>query len=366
MRAARLYAFKLGLVILAVALLIVPCAALAQTAEAAKVHVLLVLDTDDREGLTWGLDGENMKALIENMVKRQGLEGRVIIGHFTGAKVTARYVLDFYNKLDLGPDDALMFYFSGHGGYDKTKGHFMAFKRGMLFRNDLLAAMDKKKPRLRVVLTDCCANYTNQRANIDGLPSAWFMQASGEQDPGRRPPLNVNGGRDSDPGRAAPSKVNSAKNNEPPNNKEFPLPPDGFSSGSKKKAKIEEPAFDLSRGVIIRTASGGVAFEKVLDKTDGKTLRDLLFRTVGLVDINGCKIGKLSMGTSEWGGSVFTNAFILLQDEPTSKFASKKGTPVSWEGFFPRWQQLTDDLARAYTNKQASQQPYAWQLGQAR
>jgi hypothetical protein len=104
----------------------------------------------------------------------------------------------------------------------------------------------------------------------------------------------------------------------------------------------------------------------VLDKTDGKTLRDLLFRTVGLVDINGCKIGKLSMGTSEWGGSVFTNAFILLQDEPPSKFASKKGNPVSWEGFFPRWQKLTDDLARAYTNKQASQQPHAWQLGQAR
>src|SRR5258708_7460698 len=101
MRAARLDAFKFGLVILALTLLIAPSAALAQAAEAAKVHVLLVLDTDDREGQTWGLDGENMKALIENMVKRQGLEGRVVIDHFTGAKVSAKYVLDFYNKLDL-------------------------------------------------------------------------------------------------------------------------------------------------------------------------------------------------------------------------------------------------------------------------
>jgi hypothetical protein len=366
MRAARLPAFKLGLVVLTVALLLAPQAILAQAAEAAKVRVLLALDTDDSQGQTWGLDGENMRSLIEHMVKKQNLEGRVHIDHFTGAKVSPKYVLDFFSKLDVGPDDAVMFYFSGHGGYDKTKGHFMAFKRGALWRNDLLAAMDKKKPRLRVVLTDSCANYTDRGA-LPALSGDLYAAMpfgphafAGAQDQDRRPPASVNG---TDAGRAPP-KVN-AKNNEPPS-KEYPLPPDSFSSGSTKKVKMEEPPFSLARGVIIRTVKGGLALDKILDRTDGKTLRDLLFRTVGLVDINGCKIGKLSMGTSEWGGSVFTNAFLLLQDEPPTKFTGKNGAAVSWEGFFPRWQQLTDDLARAYTGKQASQQPYAWQLGQAK
>jgi hypothetical protein len=368
MKAARVHAFKLAAVILAVALLIAPTAALAQAAEAAKVRVLLALDTDDNQGQCWGLDGENMRALIEHMVKKQGLEGRVVIDHFTGAKVSPKYILDFYHKLDAAPDDAVMFYFSGHGGYDKKKGHFMAFRRGILHRNDLLAAMDKRKPRLRVVLTDCCANYTDVRGGaLPGLPgdvhaAMLFGPHAAVQDQDRRPPTSVNGTQD--PSRNPPVKINSGKNSEPPS-KEYPLPADSFSSGSNKKAKIEEPPFDLSRGVIIRTTKGGLTFEKILDRTDGKMLRDLLFRSIGLVDINGCKIGKLSMGQYEWGGSVFTNAFILLQDEPPAKFAGKGGNPVSWEAFFPRWQQLTDDLARAYTNKQASQQPYAWQLGQA-
>jgi Caspase domain len=368
MKAARWQAFKLGMVVLAVAFLLAPHVALAQAAEAAKVRVLLALDTDDKEGRTWGLDGENMRALIEHMVKKQGLEGRVVIDHFIGAKVTPQFVLDFFRKLDVGPNDAVMFYFSGHGAYDKKKGHFMAFKRGFLFREALLTAMDKKKPRLRVVLTDCCANYTDQRG-MPGLPgdlSAAMLfgphaaQVGGDPDPARRPPTGVNANS-----RDTPASPPSARNTEPPS-KEYPLPPDSFFAAAKKKAKVEEPGFALTRGVILRTAKGGVPFEKVLEKTDGKTLRDLLFRTVGLVDINGCMIGKLSLGTEQWGGSVFTNAFILLQDEPATKLGGENGDAVSWEGFFPRWQQLTDELARAYTNKQASQQPYAWKLGEAK
>ena len=220
MKAARLHAFKLAAVILAAALLIAPTAALAQAAEAAKVRVLLALDTDDNQGQCWGLDGENMKALIEHMVKKQGLEGRVVIDHFTGAKVTPRYILDFYNKLDATGDDAVMFYFSGHGGYDKKKGHFMAFRRGALYRNDLLAAMDRRKPRLRVVLTDCCANYTDVRGGaLPGLPgdlhaAMLFGPHAAVQDQDRRPPTSVNGTQD--PLRNPPGKVNKGRSSSRP------------------------------------------------------------------------------------------------------------------------------------------------------
>ena len=51
--------------------------------------MLLVLDTDDAMGDTWGLDGENMRLLIEHMVKKQSLKDRVTIDHFTADKVNA-------------------------------------------------------------------------------------------------------------------------------------------------------------------------------------------------------------------------------------------------------------------------------------
>ena len=81
------------------------------------------------QGATWGLDGENVRALIEHMVHKQGLKDRVTIDHFTGDMVTAKSVLDYYDRLDTNEDEALVFYFSGHGGYDKARGHVMAFTR---------------------------------------------------------------------------------------------------------------------------------------------------------------------------------------------------------------------------------------------
>ena len=94
-------------------------------------------------------------------------------------------------------------------------------------------------------------------------------------------------------------------------------------------------------------------------------LRDLLFRAIGLIDINGCKVGFVSMGTSEWGGSVFTNAFLVLMTEPPTKLGAKVATePVAWERFFPYWQKTTEQFARAYTGNQATQSPQAFRLGE--
>src|SRR5438128_7930348 len=142
--------------------------------EASRVRVLLVLDTLDRMGATWGLDGENIKALFEHAFHKQGLvPGRqYTIDMFTGHQVTVKSVLDYYRNLDAGPNDTLVFYYSGHGGYHGKNGHFMALTLGhqQLYRNDILQAMDAKNPRLKVLLTDCCANLSG-RAWADKEPA---------------------------------------------------------------------------------------------------------------------------------------------------------------------------------------------------
>ncbi len=54
---------------------------------------------------------------------------------------------------DVGSNDALLFYYSGHGGTDPNTGHFLATSGGNLLRSDLLSAMKSKSPRLIVVLS---------------------------------------------------------------------------------------------------------------------------------------------------------------------------------------------------------------------
>src|SRR5437660_2111894 len=91
-----------------------PAVANAQGGEARRLRVLLVLDTDDKMGATWGLDGQNMKHLLHDLLNRQGLEGRYTLDMFTGDQVTPKAVLAYYKDLKTGPDEALLFYYSGH------------------------------------------------------------------------------------------------------------------------------------------------------------------------------------------------------------------------------------------------------------
>ncbi len=156
--------------------------------------------------------------------------------------------------------------------------------------------------------------------------------------------------------------VQRAKKEEPPRRSVANLNPSP-NGPVNPKAKKEEPPFELSRGVMLRTAAGAITFEDVLRKTDGAALRDLLFRQRGLVDINGCKLGKLSHGTLEWGGSLFTIAFLLLQAEDRQQLGAPPGGTLTWERFFPVWMQMTERVTRGTTRGQVSQSPEAFKLG---
>jgi hypothetical protein len=342
--------------------------------EASHVRVLLLLDTQAQGGETWGLDGDNMRALLEHCVQRQGLQSKVTIDHFTGSDARAAQVLDYYDKLKTGPGETLLFYYSGHGGYHGKKGHFMALTGGNLYRNELLAAMNKNRPRLRVVLTDCCANLAE---------GAWQSEPPGAreesipifgvdlQEKARRAeppgvvvlepkttvtPKSAGPGTKKKVGAEQPKK---AKLEEPPHQED--TSGEGYPGGtSPVKAKKQEPPVQFSRGVALLSPGGSLPMDDVLRKVDGSLMRGLLFRQTGLVDINGCKVGLLSMGLTEWGGSVFTNSFIFLQAEPPAKTG---GVNVSWESFFAPWRLTTERLARAYTKNMSSQSPQAFSLG---
>jgi hypothetical protein len=124
--------------------------------ELRKVHALLVVDTLSDLGESVKIDGERVDHLLSNNLPRDRVEIRVL----TGKDVKADAILAYYRDLKVGPDDALFFYYAGHGATDPRKGHFLALQElnaRPLLRADLRRAMQEHQPGLIVLLTDCCS-----------------------------------------------------------------------------------------------------------------------------------------------------------------------------------------------------------------
>jgi hypothetical protein len=124
--------------------------------ELRKVHALVVVDTLSGLGQSVMIDGVRIDRLLRNNLPRDRVEIRIL----TGKDVNAEAILAYYRTLAVGRDDALFFYYAGHGATDPTQGHFLALqelKAKPLFRADLRQAMERRQPGLVVLLTDCCS-----------------------------------------------------------------------------------------------------------------------------------------------------------------------------------------------------------------
>jgi hypothetical protein len=130
--------------------------------EATRLRILLVIDTEGHAARDNGfaLDAANMQRAIKVTLREQNLEDRYTLDILQGKDVTPEKVLGHYRDLKVKPTEALVCYYSGHGGADKERGPFLQMGNGRLFRSELRAAMEAKRPRLVVLLSDCCANYS--------------------------------------------------------------------------------------------------------------------------------------------------------------------------------------------------------------
>ncbi len=124
------------------------------------LYALLVCDTASNLTAAVRLDQKRMTELFE----RQMPEDRCSVVVLKGADVTPQRVRKYYDELKPGPNDALVFYFTGHGAIrDGNSYSFELQSDGApskfpLGRADVRKMMTAKKTRLAVLLTDCCAN----------------------------------------------------------------------------------------------------------------------------------------------------------------------------------------------------------------
>lgn len=138
--------------------------ATAQGVASHVVHAVLVIDDNSP------LAGIEKDLMNMQMVLTAGLgpRDRVTFKVLQGREVTPANLGQTIRALSVGPDDVLLFYYTGHGATLEQTGHVMAFMGGRDAAGEPVAApvpraeirklLLSKGARMTVLLSDCCAN----------------------------------------------------------------------------------------------------------------------------------------------------------------------------------------------------------------
>ncbi len=140
-------------VMVAVALL----APRAAAADLSRLHIVLVLDTEDPQV---GKSAERDEASLASLFRRGLPTTQQTLKSFKGRDTRADAVLRHVRGLQLQPNEGLLLYFSGHGVTLRDRGHCLAFQQGesLLERTVLRQALMKTGAGLVLLLTDCCSD----------------------------------------------------------------------------------------------------------------------------------------------------------------------------------------------------------------
>jgi len=134
-------------------------------AESGRVRALLIADTDSKlPGLRENLD------TIRSLLAPLQQENRCSIDELQGGKVNRAQITNWVNNQGDASRDSVFIYYCGHGATDmnsdpapaqRTFGHYLALTNGQpLFRSTLRTGLAQRRPRLTVLITECCSNVS--------------------------------------------------------------------------------------------------------------------------------------------------------------------------------------------------------------
>lgn len=130
-----------------------------------KLYALVVVDINSGLGESVVIDGNRVEEAL-----RHGIgSDRLSVTRLTGKDVTPKGILGYYQSLrgKVTREDALFFYYCGHGAIDVDRGHFLYLqegKGGNFYRSELRQAMLKPNAGLTVIVTDCCSEKMKLKA----------------------------------------------------------------------------------------------------------------------------------------------------------------------------------------------------------
>lgn len=162
---------------------------------AADVHAIFVIDTDDPNiGDSVRKDMENVEAMLRDAAGRTNMG--ISVQRFIDRNMTTDRVAAAVRGLDPGPDDMVVFYYSGHG-FRTRLGETRYPALSMEGSPDLelywvFEELYNKDPRLLIVMADACNNIlpdsmqpsapeekSRVEANVTDNYRALFREASG-------------------------------------------------------------------------------------------------------------------------------------------------------------------------------------------
>jgi hypothetical protein len=149
------------------AMVAVPSASAAPT-----LHLVAFGDSND-PGLGPKLadDAHNIVSAFTRSFERAGRANQLRTHTLVGNDVSPARILATVERLAVQPQDTVVILGSCHGDTDIHGQHRITLNAGILHRRALLAAMNAKKPRLAVLLTDCCSSHENGTAGTHVVPT---------------------------------------------------------------------------------------------------------------------------------------------------------------------------------------------------
>jgi hypothetical protein len=127
------------------------------TGPISTLHAIVMVDTNDPQiGGMISVDLKKMRSYLQKMATLSGLE--LSTKEFTSEQFRARNVEVHIQSIDVGNDDVLFFYYSGHGfRYQNQKVIWPYFDMQEPVSFDkIISTLRAKTPRLLVALTDAC------------------------------------------------------------------------------------------------------------------------------------------------------------------------------------------------------------------
>lgn len=143
-----------------------PCAA-------ARLHVVLACDSAAPD---IGKDVAASTSRLEQVIRDNMAEAAlnlVKVGVGPGARADRDALLRAIYALPVAPDDAVMVFHAGHGAFNPNRdafgrpyGTYLLFtgSRSVLYQSEIRAAVASRRPRLSVVVLDCCNGLRPIRA----------------------------------------------------------------------------------------------------------------------------------------------------------------------------------------------------------
>lgn len=126
------------------------------------IHAILIADNVSDISFVTGADLKNIRNEIKSISKHTNtvLKEKT----FSASSFKKRNIMSYIENLKITKEDAVVFYFSGHGYRTLQKQSQWPFLSFELYKNGLdmkwvIDTIWKKKPHFALILADCCNNY---------------------------------------------------------------------------------------------------------------------------------------------------------------------------------------------------------------